>query len=125
MELLRPTTESGMEDVTGTGMTTDGGDVFTYVSGLTDLVRSADKAFAITYKKDMGPAVPFPETHSLILLAKDQGTFDVWSDGINFLLGNNLYCLLNDVNFGTNCYLHSTDYCQFNRKRAHQIDISK
>ena len=91
MELLRGgTTESGMEDVTGTGMTTDGGDVFTYVSGLTDLVRSADKAFAITYKKDMGPAVPFPETHSLILLAKDQGTFDVWSDGINFLLGNNL-----------------------------------
>ena len=38
----------------------------------------------------MSPANPFPETHSLILLAKNQSDFDVWSDGINFLLpGNN------------------------------------
>ena len=68
----------------------DDGNVFTYVSGLQELVKGAERAFAITYKKDMGPAVPFPETHSLILLAKDQSDFDVWSDGINFLLGTNL-----------------------------------
>ena len=90
MELLKPTSDQEFGDMTGTGMATDGGDVFTYVSGLQELVRGADKAFAITYKKDMGPANPFPETHSLILLAKEQGHFDVWSDGINFLLGTNL-----------------------------------
>ena len=89
MELLTGTGTAG-SDMTDTGMTTDGGDVFTYVSGLTDLVRSAEWAFAITYKKDMGPANPFPEQHSLILLGQDQATYDVWSDGINFLLGKPL-----------------------------------
>ena len=55
-----------------------------------DLIKGAERAFAITYKKEMSPANPFPETHSLILLAKNQSDFDVWSDGINFLLpGNN------------------------------------
>ena len=69
----------------------DDGNLFTYPSGLPELLKGAETAFAITYKKDMTEADPFPETQSLILLAKNQSDFDVWSDGINFLLpGNNL-----------------------------------
>ena len=70
-------------------MATDNSDVFGAISELQDAART-DKALAIVYKKDMGPAVPFPEQQSLMLLAKDQDTYDVWSDGINFLLGNTL-----------------------------------
>ena len=90
MELLAPS--DGGYNAGGAGFAggNDGGDVFTYVGGLTDLVRSAEKAFGISYKKE----VPYElradgeadKQHSLILLAKDQSTYDVWSDGINFLL---------------------------------------
>ena len=90
MELLAPS--DGGYNAGGAGFAggNDGGDVFTYVGGLTDLVRSAEKAFGISYKKE----VPYElradgeadKQHSLILLAKDQPTYDVWSDGINFLL---------------------------------------
>lgn len=92
MDLLAPS--DGGYGAGGAGMATDGGDVFTYVSGLTDLVKSAERAFAITYKKEVDYAMRADgnanEQHSLILLAKDQTTYDVWSDGINFLLGNSL-----------------------------------
>ena len=90
MELLAPS--DGGYNAGGAGFAggNDGGDVFTYVGGLTDLVRSAEKAFGISYRKE----VPYElradgeadKQHSLILLAKDQSTYDVWSDGINFLL---------------------------------------
>ena len=90
MELLAPS--DGGYNAGGAGFAggNDGGDVFTYVGGLTDLVRSAEKAFGISYKKE----IPYElradgeadKQHSLILLAKDQSTYDVWSDGINFLL---------------------------------------
>jgi hypothetical protein len=90
MDLLAPS--DGGYNAGGAGFAggNDGGDVFTYVGGLTDLVRSAEKAFGISYKKE----VPYElradgeadKQHSLILLAKDQSTYDVWSDGINFLL---------------------------------------
>ena len=49
---------------------------------------------SITYKKEVDYHMRFDgnsnEQHSLILLAKDQNTYDVWSDGINVLLDNNL-----------------------------------
>ena len=93
MDLLAPS--DGGYNAGGAGFAggNDGGDVFTYVGGLTDLVRSAEKAFGISYKKE----VPYElradgeadKEHSLILLAKDQSTYDVWSDGINFLLLGN------------------------------------
>ena len=70
-------------------MATDNSDVFGAISELRDAVNTK-LALAIIYKKDMGPAVPFPEEQSLMLLAKDQNTFDVWSDGINFVLGKAL-----------------------------------
>ena len=90
MDLLA--TSDGGYNAGGAGFAggNDGGDVFTYVGGLTDLVRSSEKALGISYKKE----VPYElradgeadKQHSLILLAKDQSTYDVWSDGINFLL---------------------------------------
>jgi hypothetical protein len=90
MDLLAPTDQA--YGAGGTGVV-DGGDVFTYMSGLTDLVKSAERAFAITYKKEVDysmVSMTGNEQHSLILLAKDTNTYDVWSDGINVLLGNNL-----------------------------------
>ena len=64
------------------GMANDGGDVFTFVTGLTDIVKNAEKAFAITYKKEVDYHMRFDgnsnEQHSLILLAKDQKTYNVW-----------------------------------------------
>ena len=91
-DLLAPSNNS--YGAGGPGMATDGGDVFTYVSGLTDLINSAKNAFAITYKKEVDYARIHDrdanEQHSLILLAKDSNTYDVWNDGINFLLGKSL-----------------------------------
>ena len=89
MDLLAPSESYGAG---GTGVV-DGGDVFTFVTGLTDLVKSAERAFAITYKKEVDysmVSMTGNEQHSLILLAEHQNTYDVWSDGINVLLGNNL-----------------------------------
>jgi hypothetical protein len=70
-----------------TVLVTNDGDAFGFVTGLSDMVKNADRAFTITYQKEVDYSMT---QQSLILLAKDQKTYDAWSDGINVLLGNNL-----------------------------------
>ena len=62
-------------------------DALGFVTGLADMAKSADRAFTITYQKEVDYSMI---QHSLVLLAKDQKTYNVWFDGINILLGNNL-----------------------------------
>ena len=54
---------------------------------MTDLVKNSDRAFTLTYQKEVDYSMI---QNSLILIAKDQKTYDAWYDGINVLLGNNL-----------------------------------
>ena len=94
MELLAPGGVGGGGG--GVGGMGDNGDIFNYAAGLAEMLKGAEKAFAITYKKEVDYARRHDgnanEQHSLMLLAKDKDanehTFEVWCDGINLLIEN-------------------------------------
>ena len=74
--------------------------MFTMVGHLPEMMRAAEKAFSIIYKKEVDWNRRFEdgatEQCSLILMAKevkagDTNSYDVWADGINFLLGNSMF----------------------------------
>ena len=69
--------------------------MFTMVGHLPEMMRAAEKAFSIIYKKEVEYHRRFEdgstEQLSLILMAKaDTNSYDMWADGVNFLLGNSM-----------------------------------
>ena len=72
-----------------------GDDIFGYFSAINlEAIKNHDLCFTICFKKeidytriDQGGQ---NENQSLILISKDHKSYDMWTDGINFLLGNSM-----------------------------------